>query len=96
MDTGDVYLADLGEESRRHVLVLSSSQFHRRSTRVIVAPEFRGARVEEVPPWRIPVGELVFAVDHIRTVEADLLVDDRGAAPFQAVARARRALLAIT
>ncbi|QYG92984.1 type II toxin-antitoxin system PemK/MazF family toxin [Iamia sp. SCSIO 61187] len=96
MDTGDVYCADLGEETRRHVLVLSGAQFHRRSSRVLVAPEFRGADVEELLPWRIRVGELVFAVDHIRTVEADLLLDERGAAPFQAVARARRALLAIT
>lgn len=96
MDTGDVYLADLGEGTRRHVLVLSNAQFHRRSTRVVIAPEFRAASLEELLPWRIRVGELVFAIDHVRTVEADLLLDDRGAAPFQAIERARRALRAIT
>ena len=41
-DAGDIHLADLNEECRRHVLVVSNRRFNRLSGRVLVAPELRG------------------------------------------------------
>lgn len=95
-DAGDIHLADLNEERRRRVLVLSSRRFAQLSDRVLVAPEVLGAP-DEVPfPWRIEVDGVVFAVDLLRSLSADRLLERAGRAPADAVRRARQALHAIT
>lgn len=95
-EAGDIYLADLNEERRRRVLVLSSRRFAQLSRRVLVAPEVLGAS-DEVPfPWRIEVDGAVFAVDLLRSVPADRLLEQTGRAPAAAVQRARQALHTIT
>ena len=38
-EAGDIYLADLDEERRRRVLVVSNARFNRAAERVLVAPE---------------------------------------------------------
>lgn len=96
IDSGDIYVADLGGEAPRHVLVLSNAELHRRAARVLVAPEWRGAEVTRPFPWIVAADDVEFAVDHMRSVAADLLVRRVGRAPFTTVVAARRALLAIT
>lgn len=95
-DAGNVHLADLNEERRRHVLVVSNRRFNELSGRVLVAPEVAGDP-DEVPfPWRVEVAGAVFAVDLLRSLSADRLLDRTALAPAPAMAAVRRALLHIT
>lgn len=95
-DSGDICIADLGDEQHRRALVLSSQRFHARSGRVLVAPEWTGRPFDVVPPWHVEVDGDVYAVDLLTTVREDNLLRRVGRAPYTAVAEARRALLAIT
>jgi mRNA-degrading endonuclease toxin of MazEF toxin-antitoxin module len=95
-EAGDVHLADLNEEHRRHVLVVSNLHFNRLSGRALVAPEITGDP-DEVPfPWRVEVDGAVFAVDLVRSLPADRLLDRTSRAPVTAMRDVRRALLNIT
>lgn len=96
IEQGDIYLADLGAERRRHVLVLSSSRFARLSGRALVAPERDGSSLGRRAPWHIDVDDQVFAVELALTVREELLLDRVGRAPFQAMLAARRAIISIT
>lgn len=97
MDTGDLYVADLGGEQPRRVLVLSNRDFHRRSDRVLVAPEARGPQARVPLPWIVEGDDDVrFAVDRVRSVRADRLLHPAGRAPYRTTWLARRALMAIT
>jgi mRNA-degrading endonuclease toxin of MazEF toxin-antitoxin module len=42
IDIGDIHLADLNEEHRRLVVVVSTNQFHQGSGRALVAPQGLG------------------------------------------------------
>ena len=96
INAGDIHLADLNEERRRRVLVISNNRFHRASSRVLVAPEIIG-KPDEVPfPWRVQVDDAVYAVDLMRSLTADRLLDRTDRAPVAAMAEVRRALLNIT
>ena len=96
IDAGDIHLADLNEERRRRVLVISNSRFQRVSGRVLVAPEIIG-EPDEVPfPWRVQVDDAVYAVDLVRSLPVARLLDRTDRAPSAAMAAVRRALLNIT
>jgi len=47
-------------------------------------------------PWRVVLDQQIFAVDFLRSVPTDRLVERVGRTPASAVRAARRALLAIT
>ena len=95
-DAGDIHLADLNEERRRRVLVISNSRFQRASGRALVAPEIIG-EPDEVPfPWRVQVDDAVYAVDLVRSLPVARLLDRTDRAPSTAMAAVRRALLNIT
>ena len=95
-DAGDIHLADLNEERRRRVLVISNSRFQRVSGRVLVAPEIMG-EPDEVPfPWRVQVDDAVYAVDLVRSLPVVRLLARTDRAPSTAMAAVRRALLNIT
>ena len=96
INAGDVHFADLNEEQRRRVLVVSNSRFLRASGRALVAPEIIG-EPDEVPfPWRVQVDDAVYAVDLVRSIAVDRLLDRTDRAPAEAMAIVRRALLSIT
>lgn len=95
-DSGDVHLADLNEERRRHVLVVSNRRFNQVSDRVLVAPEVPGDNGEVHFPWRVEVDGAVFAVDLMRSLPADRLLDRTGRAPASAMRGVRQAILNIT
>ena len=96
IDAGDIHLADLNEERRRRVLVISNGRFQRVCGRVLVAPEVVGDP-DEVPfPWRVQVDDAVYAVDLVRSLPVARLLDRTGRAPTAAMAVVRRALLNIT
>lgn len=96
MDCGDIYLADLNEERRRRVLVVSNARFHRHAERALVAPELFG-EPDEVPfPWRVTVDDIVFAVDFVRGIPLARLLERTDRAPHTAMRAVRRALQQIT
>lgn len=96
ISSGDIHIADLNEERRRRVLVVSIDRFHRASGRVLVAPEIVG-EPDEVPfPWRIQVDEVVYAVDLLRSLPIDRLLERVDRAPSGAMTRAHQVLANIT
>jgi mRNA-degrading endonuclease toxin of MazEF toxin-antitoxin module len=97
IDAGDIFIADVGHEVPRHVLVLSNEGFHRRSNRVLVAPEWRSPGVPVPFPWIVEGGDdMEFAIDRMGSVEADRLLRRAGRAPYRTMWLARQALIAIT
>ena len=96
INAGDIFLADLNEDIRRRVLVVSNERFHQASGRALVAPEVFGTP-DEVPfPWRVLVEDGVYAVDLTRSVPLDRLLERADRATAAAMTIVRRALLNIT
>ncbi len=93
---GDIHLADLRDERRWVVLVLSNDRFHRMSERVLVAPGIDVDDDEVLPPWHIRVDGDVFALDLLRSIPAARLLQRTGRASSVDLERARRALRLIT
>ena len=87
-DAGDIMMTDLGEETQRRVLVLSSVRFNRVADRAIVAP---GATARPFP-WRITSGDDVFAIDLLTTVSTDVLLECAGRVPQEITQRAQRVM----
>jgi mRNA-degrading endonuclease toxin of MazEF toxin-antitoxin module len=78
IEAGDIHLADVNQETRLAVLVVSSGRFTRLSGRAIVAPAIPG-EPDEVPfPWRIDAEGHVFAIDLLRSIPADRLLERVG------------------
>lgn len=96
MDVGDVYDADLNEDRRRRVLVISPARFNRLAGRAVVVPEQHGSPDDVLDPWRVVVDDTVYAVDHVRSVPAERLLKLIDRAPAAAVNTIRRAMRAIT
>ena len=96
IDFGDIHLADLNEEGRRLVLVVSTSRFHQLSGRALVAPQAMGPKREVPPPWRIQVDGIEFAFDTMRTVWLDRLLERVDRTPASATRAVRRAVRSIT
>ena len=93
---GDVHLADLRDEQRWTVLVVSNDRFHRASDRVLVAPGIDVDDDEVLPPWVIRVDGHAFAIDLLRSIPASRLLERIGRAPSADVRRARSAIRQIT
>ncbi len=93
---GDIYLADLNEEIRRRVLIASNSRFNRTAGRAVVIPEIFG-EPDAVPfPWRVTVDDATFAVDLLRTIPVERLLQRIGQVPHPAMIQIRRAITHVT
>lgn len=93
---GDIHLADLHDERRWSVLVMSNDRFHHVSERVLIAPGIEVADDEMLPPWVITVGGEAFALDLLRSIPSSRLLERTGRASSVDVQRARHALRQIT
>jgi mRNA-degrading endonuclease toxin of MazEF toxin-antitoxin module len=93
---GDIHLADLRDERRWVVLVLSNDRFHRMSERVLVAPAIDVDDDEVLPPWNIRMDGEVFALDLLRSIPTARLLRQTGRASSVDLERARRALRLMT
>lgn len=92
IEAGDIHLADLNQERRLPVLVVSSGKFTHLSGRAIVAPATPG-EPDDVPfPWRIEAEGYVFAIDLVRSIPAERLLDRVGRATPTAAASVQRVL----
>jgi mRNA-degrading endonuclease toxin of MazEF toxin-antitoxin module len=96
MDAGDIHLADLDEERRRRVLVVSNSRFSSLSGRALVAPEILGGPDEVAFPWRVQIDDGVYAIDLLRSLPTARLLERVDRAPAAVMGLVRRALLRIT
>jgi mRNA-degrading endonuclease toxin of MazEF toxin-antitoxin module len=94
--SGDIHLADLNDEVRRRVLIVSNDRFHAVSGRVLVAPEVPVEVGEVLFPWRLRIDDAVYAVDLLRSLAAERLLERTDRAPVTAMASVRRALLHLT
>lgn len=78
------------------MLVVSNGRFHDASGRALVAPAVFGER-DAVPfPWRVQVGDVVYAVDLLRSLPIDRLLDRTDRASAAEMALVMRALVNIT
>lgn len=92
IEAGDIHLADLNQERRLPVIVVSSGKFTRLSGRAIVAPAIPG-EPDEVPfPWRIEAEGHVFAIDLVRSIPAERLLERVGRATPTVAASVQRVL----
>lgn len=89
---GDIVLAHLRDETRHRVLVTSDSRFHRLAGRAVVVPEIRIDADELLPQWRIEVEDSVFAVDILRSIPIERLLEAAGRAPVGQFEQVRRAI----
>jgi len=96
IEAGDIHLADLNEERRRRVLVLSTSRFHRFAGRALVAPEIVGEPDDLPFPWRVTIDDGTYAIDFLRSIPISRLLERADRAPHAAMQSVRRALLHIT
>jgi mRNA-degrading endonuclease toxin of MazEF toxin-antitoxin module len=96
IDAGDIHFADLNEEIRRRVLVVSNARFNSLSGRAMVAPEIFESADAVAFPWRVEIDGAVFAVDLLRSLPTGRLLDRVDRAPAAAMAAVRRAVIHVT
>jgi mRNA-degrading endonuclease toxin of MazEF toxin-antitoxin module len=96
IESGDIHLADLREERRRRVLVISNARFNGLCGRALVAPEIEREPDEVLFPWRVLIDDTVYAVDLARSIPLDRLLGRANRAPAAAMTLVRQAILNIT
>ena len=88
---GEIWLADAGQETRRHVLVVSDPRFHRLAERAVVAPVMDGSS-EDRRPWHVGLDRGQVAAGHqLATVPNDRLHERVAVADVEALLLTRRA-----
>ena len=93
--TGDIWLADLGAETRRSVYVVSDDRFHRLAERAVIAPVLTPGRPGRNPPWWIAHAGSVVAVDRLTSIPADRLLERSGTAQFTTVQAVQAAIASL-
>lgn len=73
--TGDIWLADIGAETRRSVYVVSDDRFHRLAERAIVAPVLPAGEPGRTPPWWITHDDSVIALERLSSIPVDRLLE---------------------
>jgi mRNA-degrading endonuclease toxin of MazEF toxin-antitoxin module len=87
--SGDVFLADAGQEQRLQVVVLTNSEFNRRAGRVVVAPRLDGPPDAIASPWRVLDGNSVYAIDFMLSLDTTRLLELDGHVSEAALRRIR-------
>ncbi|MDA0203050.1 MAG: type II toxin-antitoxin system PemK/MazF family toxin [Actinomycetota bacterium] len=87
---GEVWIADLGEEIRRRVLVLSDARLHQIANRAVVAP--MSTKVPDSAPWFVDAGDDEYANVHLirsipvaRLLERARVIDHRAMVEIRSV-----------
>jgi mRNA-degrading endonuclease toxin of MazEF toxin-antitoxin module len=89
-----LYLADVGEDRRRRVLVVSGPRFGATAQRAVVVPEIGFDPDLPLSPWRVPFEETAaLAVDRLTTVPTDVLHHQVGQLPISETQQVRRLLV---
>lgn len=95
-DVGDIYLADLNDDLRRRVLVVSNDRFHRLAGRAMVVPELPGPPDDISFPWRVAIDDSVYAIDLLRSLPIERLLERVDRAPSAVVQQVAQVLRRIT
>jgi mRNA-degrading endonuclease toxin of MazEF toxin-antitoxin module len=90
--SGDIWLADIGAETRRSVYVVSDDRFHRLAERAIIAPLLPSRAVARNPPWWITHESSVVALERLSSIPVDRLLERRGTAQLATVRAVQRAI----
>lgn len=89
-----LYLADVGEDRRRRVLVVSGPRFGATTGRAVVVPEIGFDPDLPLSPWRVPFEETAaLAVDRLTTVPKDVLHHQVGQLPISETQQVRRLIV---
>ena len=91
-EAGDIWLADIGAETRRSVYVVSDDRFHRLAERAIVAPVLPSGPPGRTPPWWISHDDSVVALERLSSIPVDRLLERRGAVQYTTVRTVQRAI----
>ena len=89
---GEIWLADVGGETRLFVYVVSDDRFHRLAERAVVAPLLPPGRPGRNPPWWIPHDGSVVAVERVASIPVERLLERRDAARFATVRAVQRVI----
>lgn len=90
--TGDIWLADIGAETRRSVYVISDDRFHRLAERAIVAPVLPAGEPGRTPPWWIAHDDSVIALERLSSISVDRLLEQHGAVEHATTRAVQRAV----
>jgi len=90
--TGDIWLADIGAETRRSVYVISDDTFHRLAERAVVAPVLPAGEPRRTPPWWISHHDSVVALERLSSIPVDRLLERHGAGPHTTARAVQRAI----
>jgi mRNA-degrading endonuclease toxin of MazEF toxin-antitoxin module len=90
--TGEMWLADLGAETRRTIYVVSDNRFHRLAERAIVAPVLPSHASESSPPWWIAHDDSVVALERLTSIPVERLLERHGIAHYTTVRAVQRAI----
>jgi mRNA-degrading endonuclease toxin of MazEF toxin-antitoxin module len=90
--SGDIWLADVGAETRRTVYVISDDRFHRLAERAIVAPMLPTGTAGRTPPWWISHDDSVVALERLSSIPVDRLLERRGAVQHTTARTVQRAI----
>ena len=90
--TGDIWLADLGGETRRSVYVVSDDHFHRLAERAVVAPVLASPSTGRNPPWWIAHETSVVAVERLNSIPVERLLERHGTAQYTTVRAVQRTI----
>ncbi len=83
--TGDIWLADIGAETRRSVYVISDDRFHRLTERAVIAPLLPPGRPGLNPPWWVTHDGSVVAVERLTSIAVERLVERIGTARYPTI-----------
>jgi mRNA-degrading endonuclease toxin of MazEF toxin-antitoxin module len=92
VNSGDVYVTDVGAQTRRLALVVSGNNFHRWVGRALVAPGATGLDPDD--PFVITVDGTQFALHRLVSVPEARLLEQQGSASPAAMRSVHRAVRA--
>ena len=90
--TGEIWLADLGAETRRSVYVVSDDRFHRLAARALVAPVLVSPGTGHHPPWWIAHEQSVVAVERLTSIPVERLLERNGSAQYSTIRAVQRTI----
>ena len=91
-DAGDIWLADVGRETRQLVVVVSRRRFHDLSGRALIVPQIDQPSATTGSPWTVSFDGVTFRADHIRSIAVNRLLERRDRLPADATQRLRSAI----
>jgi mRNA-degrading endonuclease toxin of MazEF toxin-antitoxin module len=90
--SGDIWLADVGAETRRPVYVVSDERFHRLADRAIVAPMLPAGAGGRTPPWWISHHDSVVALERLSSIAVNRLLEKHDAVQHTTARTVQRAI----